>query len=152
MRRSSPTKLTKASYEALADFRFALRAFLAFSEKAALEAGLTAQQHQAMLAIRAAPEGEPLSVGAIAGRLLVRHHTAVELVDRLALMGMVARETDRHDKRRILVSLTKRGHAAIDELSSIHIEELRSICPTLRKLLQEFETKRLTGKRTHNRE
>jgi DNA-binding MarR family transcriptional regulator len=86
MRRSSQAPLGKASYEALADFRFALRNFLAFSEKAAAAAGLTAQQHQAMLAIRGAPEGESLTIGQIASRLMIRHHTAVELVDRLAAM------------------------------------------------------------------
>jgi DNA-binding MarR family transcriptional regulator len=131
--------LTKANYEALAEFRFALRKFLAFSEEAAAAAGLTPQQHQALLAIKGAPGRESLSISAIADRLLVRHHTAVELVDRLADLGLVARRPDPQDGRRIQVSLTKDGDSAIDRLSSIHVEELASIRPTLRKLLRQFE-------------
>ena len=133
--------LTKANYEALAEFRCELRKFLAFSESAAIEAGLTPQQHQMLLAIKGAPGGETLSIGQIADRLLVRHHTIVELVDRLAELGLVARNPDPADGRKIQVSLTKDGNGAIDRLSSIHVEELRSIRPTLRKLLKEFETR-----------
>ena len=133
--------LTKANYEALAEFRCELRKFLAFSESAAVEAGLTPQQHQMLLAIKGAPGGDSLSIGQIADRLLVRHHTIVELVDRLAELGLVARNPDPADGRKIQVSLTKDGNGAIDRLSSIHVEELRSIRPTLRKLLKEFETR-----------
>lgn len=131
--------LTKASYMALAEFRFALRKFLAFSEEAASAAGLTPQQHQTLLAIKGAPGRESLSISEIADRLLVRHHTAVELIDRLADLGLATRKPDAQDGRRIQVSLTKDGHCAIDKLSSIHIEELGSIRPTLRKLLRQFE-------------
>jgi len=117
-----------------------LRHFLAFSEAAAIEAGLTPQQHQLMLAIKGAPSKDFLSIGEIAERLLVRHHTIVELVDRLTTLGLVVRKPDPADKRKIQVSLTRAGNAAIDRLSSIHIEELDSIRPTLRKLLRQFET------------
>ena len=132
--------LSKANYEALAQFRSELRHFLAFSEAAAIEAGLTPQQHQLMLAIKGAPSKDFLSIGEIAERLLVRHHTIVELVDRLTTLGLVVRKPDPADKRKIQVSLTRAGNAAIDRLSSIHIEELDSIRPTLRKLLRQFET------------
>lgn len=131
--------LTKANYEALAEFRCELRKFLAFSEAAAMEAGVTPQQHQLMLAVKGASGRDSLSIGEIADRLLLRHHTIVELVDRLSDLGLVVRNPDPTDKRKIQVSLTKSGSAAIDKLSSIHVEELKSIRPTLRKLLKAFE-------------
>ena len=92
-------------------FRYGLRKFLAFSEQAALAMGLTPQQHQALLAIKGAPEADSLSIKQIAERLLVRHHTAVGLIDRLVDLGMVTRTIDSTDRRRILVSLTKTGHS-----------------------------------------
>jgi DNA-binding MarR family transcriptional regulator len=137
--------LSKANYEALAEFRSELRKFLAFSEAAALKAGLTPQQHQLMLAVKGAPARDFLSIGEIADRLLLRHHTIVELVDRLAELGFVERNPDPTDKRKIQVSLSREGNAAIDRLSSIHIEELKNIRPTLRKLLKQFDTRQLTS-------
>jgi DNA-binding MarR family transcriptional regulator len=128
----------KTDYEALADFRFALRRFLAFSEEAASKAGLTPQQHQALLSIKGAPDADWLSVGQIADRLLIRHHTAVELVDRLVNLGFVSRETDSVDARRIQVHVTKAGEERLKALSARHIEELKSIRPTLRRLLKQF--------------
>jgi DNA-binding MarR family transcriptional regulator len=134
--------LSKSSYEALAEFRFAIRKFMAFSEEAAGSAGLTPQQHQALLAIKGAPKRDAISIGEIAERLLVRHHTAVELVDRLTDLGQVARNPDPKDGRRILVSLTSKGDETIQKLSAIHLEELRNIRPTLKALLRQFETRR----------
>jgi len=131
--------LTKANYEALAEFRWELRKFLAFSETAANQAGVTPQQHQLMLAIKGAPGKESLTIGEIAERLLVRHHTIVELVDRLSDVGLVVRSPDPNDKRKIQVSLTKSGNSVIDRLSSVHVDELKNIRPTLRKLLRTFE-------------
>lgn len=137
--RRKKTALTKANYEALAEFRWELRKFLAFSEAAATGAGVTPQQHQLMLSIKGAPGRDLLSIGEIADRLLLRHHTVVELVDRLSDVGLVERNPDPTDGRKIQVSLTKPGNATIDKLSSIHVEELKSIRPTLRKLLRTFE-------------
>ena len=139
-RRGQGPTLTSADYEALAEFRYALRKFLAFSEEAALAMGLTPQQHQALLAIKGAPETDALSIKQIAERLLVRHHTAVGLIDRLVDLDMVERTIDSTDRRRILVSLTKSGHSALHGLSAIHVAELKNIRPTLRKLLRQFET------------
>lgn len=138
-RRKGPA-LTSADYEALAEFRYGLRKFLAFSEQAALAMGLTPQQHQALLAIKGAPVADSLSIKQIAERLMVRHHTAVGLIDRLVDLGMVTRTTDSTDRRRILVSLTKTGHSTLHGLSTIHVAELKNIRPTLRKLLRQFET------------
>ena len=102
--------------------------------------GLTPQQHQALLAIKGAPETDALSIKQIAERLLVRHHTAVGLVDRLVDLDMVERTIDLTDRRRILVSLTKSGHSALHGLSAITSQRLKNIRPTLRKLLRQFET------------
>jgi len=98
-----------------------------------------------MLAIKGAPGKESLSIGEISDRLLVRHHTIVELVDRLADIGLVKRTPDPTDRRKIQVALTRAGNAAIDQLSSIHVEELKSIRPTLQMLLKQFETRQRKG-------
>jgi DNA-binding MarR family transcriptional regulator len=139
MRGKKRVAVSKANYEALAEFRYALRKFLAFSEDAALQAGLTPQQHQALLSIKGAPGTEWLSISQIAERLLIRHHTAVELVDRLTNLGLVTRKVDPDDGRRMQVHVTKDGEEALRTLSVNHIEELKSIRPTLRKLLKQFE-------------
>lgn len=141
---------TRATYEALAEFRYALRCFLAFSEKAAAAAGLTPQQHQALLAISGCPTKRWLSVGEIADRLLLRHHSAVELVDRLAELGFVERRADAEDRRRIQVWVSKAGDRALRKLSSTHVEELQSILPTLHELLSRFGPRSRRPQRLHH--
>jgi DNA-binding MarR family transcriptional regulator len=136
--RKKKQAVTKANYEALAEFRYALRKFLAFSEEAASRVGLTPQQHQTLLAVKGAPGTDWLSISQIADRLLVRHHTAVELIDRLVSLGLVIRKADPSDGRRMQVFLTEEGEQALDDLSASHIDELKNIRPTLRKLLKQF--------------
>ena len=128
----------KAEYEALAAFRHALRRFAAFSAEAARDAGLTPQQHQALLAIKGAPGRESLTVGEIATHLLIRPNSAVELVNRLAELGYVTRAADPDDSRRVQVTLTKRAEAALSELSATHLRELAAIRPLLLGLLQQI--------------
>src|SRR5689334_2757300 len=101
--------ITDADYATLAAFRLALRQFAAFSEAAAKAAGLTPRQHQALLAIKGAAQASPngLGVGEIAKALLIRHNSAVELVDRLADAGLVRRQPDPSDGRRSLVVVTE---------------------------------------------
>ena len=125
-------------YEALARFRYELRKFQAFSQSAAHKAGLTDQQHQALLALRGFSGQRPVSVGDLAQYLLIRHHTAVELVNRMAKLKLLSRGGDGADGRRVLVSLTKEGERRLQKLSRIHLEELRAIEPTLTKLLRPF--------------
>ncbi len=137
--KAKSTSVKKADYEALAEFRYALRKFLAFSENAASRAGLTPQQHQVLLSIKGAPETDWLSISQIAERLLLRHHTAVELVDRLVALGLVIRIADSEDGRRIQVHVTKDGEERLSALSASHIEEVKNIQPTLRKLLKQFQ-------------
>ena len=125
-------------YETLARFRYELRKFQAFSASAASRAGLTAQQHQALLVVRGFSADGPISVGDLARYMLIRHHTAVELVDRMTRLKVLSREIDGTDGRRVLVSLTGEGERRLQKLSRIHLEELRAIGPTLTKLLQPF--------------
>lgn len=130
------TEQTRAvDYAALAELRFAIRTFLAFSEEAAAEAGLTPQQHQALLTIKGFGGGEGLSVGAIAERLLVRKHTAVELVDRLAQANLVHRSADPTDGRRVRVRLTLEAERRLAALSSAHLQELGTIGPKLVEII-----------------
>ena len=133
--RPRPARIGQNDYEALAEFRYALREFLRFSETAAGSVGLTPRQHQALLAIRASPPGAPLRVGDLAERLHVRHHSAVGLVDRLASLGLVTRRTGHPDRRLVLVQLSAKGERLLARLSAAHRAELRQLGPRLRALL-----------------
>jgi DNA-binding MarR family transcriptional regulator len=124
-----------SDYRQLADFRYAIRTFLEFSEQAARDAGITPQQHQALLAIRGMNELEGANIGLIAERLRVRHHTAVELVNRLATAKLVVRKEDPNDGRRVLVALTLKAEKILQSLSATHVEELRRLKPALRSVL-----------------
>lgn len=134
-RRAGPAQV---DYEALARFRHQLRLFLAFSEMAAQKAGLTPQQHQALLAIKGFSGPDPVSIGDLARFLLIRHHTAVELVSRMEKLGLLSRVVDAEDGRRVLVLLTKKGERKLQALSRIHVEELRSVSPALGKILHSL--------------
>jgi len=125
-------------YQALARFRYRLRLFLAFSETAAQKAGLTPQQHQALLAIKGLSGPAPATVGDLAGFLLIKHHTAVELVSRMVKLGLLSRVVDAEDGRRVLVQLTKKGDRKLQALSRIHIEELRVVTPALGRILSSL--------------
>jgi DNA-binding MarR family transcriptional regulator len=132
--RKTPS-IKKSDYEHLAAFRYGLRTFLRFSEQAAQAVGLTPQQHQAMLAIMGFPGREQVTVGELAERLQVRHHSAVGLVDRLAAQGLVERSQDITDRRQVLVALTPRGKDILDQLVLAHRQELQRIQPNLEQLL-----------------
>jgi DNA-binding MarR family transcriptional regulator len=129
-------RVTQAEYEALAEFRHALRQFLRFSEEAASAVGLTPRQHQALLAIRGAPGGAQPSVGDLARRLQVRHHSAVGLIDRLASLGLVRRRPNERDRRQVFVALTARGERLLARLSAAHREEIRHLRPRLEAVLE----------------
>jgi DNA-binding MarR family transcriptional regulator len=130
-------------YRTLAEFRYQLRKFLAFSEVAAQKAGLTPQQHQALLAIKGFSSPEPISVGDLARFLLIRHHTAVELMDRMTKLGLLSRIVDHDDGRRVLVKLTRTGEQKLRTLSKIHFEELRRASPALTGILKSFQRSQL---------
>jgi DNA-binding MarR family transcriptional regulator len=131
----SSRNLRDSEYRQLADFRYAIRTFLEFSEQAARNAGLTPQQHQALLAIRGLAAEESANLGFIAERLRVRHHSAVELVNRLATARLVVRSEDPEDRRRVVVTLTPKAEKILHSLSATHVEELRRLRPALSAVL-----------------
>ena len=131
-------KISSSDYRALAAFRYEIRKFLAFSEQAAREAGIEPQQHQLLLAVRGLPEGARPTIGAIAERLCVKHHTAVALVDKLEASGLIARERSTEDRREVLLSLTRDGEAVLRTLSSLHREQLQSAGPAVIRALQNI--------------
>jgi len=131
--------LPSPDYRLLAEFRHQLRVFTAFSETAARKAGLAPQQHQALLAIKGFPAGAAPTIGELAERLVIRHHSAVELVDRLVEARLVARYHDSDDARRVGLVLTKRAEEMLARLSIAHHEELRRMAPMLRTVLAELE-------------
>ena len=131
------TDSTDIDYAALAEFRFALRQFQIFSEAKAAEAGLTPQQHQALLAIRGA-DPDDATVGYVAQRLIVRPHTASELIDRLETLGLVRREPTQSDRRRALLRLTSLADTILSSLSSVHRDEIRRLQPLLVEHLQKL--------------
>ncbi len=132
-------RIAKSHYETLAALRQALRRFLRFSQAAARRAGIPPQQHQALLAIKGAPDRDHLAIGELAERLHLRHHSVVGLVDRLARRGWVRRVPSPADRRRVEVRLTARGEALIQRLSAAHLAELRELGPQLRRLLAMVE-------------
>jgi DNA-binding MarR family transcriptional regulator len=132
--------LAHHDYETLAEFRYLLTRFSAFSEQAAHEAGLAPRQHQALLAIKGYPGGEEVTIGDLAERLGIRHHSTVGLVDRLVSRGYLVRREDPHDRRRIIVSLTATGEQALAGLSAAHRRELQRVAPLLKSLFSRLDS------------
>ena len=133
------TPVTPSEYERLADFRYALRRFLRFSEEAAIAAGIPPQQHQALLAIKGFTESDgPMTVGRLAERLQIEPHSAVGLIQRLLKEELVQREQSLQDKRQVQLRLSARGEEILARLSSVHREELRRVAPQLQTLLEQL--------------
>jgi DNA-binding MarR family transcriptional regulator len=132
-------RVVAKDYEALAAFRRELRRFLAFSEQAARASGLTAQQHQAILAIKGHPGAGPMTVGELADHLLIRHHSAVELVDRLVKADLVLRTDSADDRRRVALVLTTKASGILAQLSAIHLAELKQSRVLLVQLLEQLD-------------
>jgi DNA-binding MarR family transcriptional regulator len=131
---------SQVDYERLLSFRTDLRRFLHWSAEQAQSAGLTPAQHQLLLAVRGHPgEGGP-SIGELAEYLVVRHHSAVGLVDRAAAAGLVLRRADPNRPGTVRVSLTERGRARLESLSRLHLSELARLAPTLKALWEAAPT------------
>lgn len=137
-KRERSQELSLHDYQVLAEFRYLLTRFLAFSADAAHKAGLAPRQHQALLAIKGYPGGADVTVGNLAERLGIRHHSAVELADRLVESGYLVRHTDSEDRRRAILSLTSEGERALLTLSAAHREELQRITPLITHLLSHL--------------
>lgn len=108
----------------LAEFRFQLRQFLSFSEISSERHGIQAQQYQLLQVIAAAPSGQPASVSYLADRMVLRHNSTVELVDRAERAGLVRRHTDERDLRRSIIKLTPSGEQVLRMLVAEHVQEL----------------------------
>ncbi|MFG1905639.1 MarR family winged helix-turn-helix transcriptional regulator [Kribbella sp. NPDC048928] len=117
--------LTKADFEALARFRFAIRRYLRFSEQVVRSQGLTPQQYQLLLALKGFPGREWASVSELADRLQLRHHSVGELVNRAQAQDLVTRASDPTDARVVRVEMTRQGEKALARLSALHRDELQ---------------------------
>jgi DNA-binding MarR family transcriptional regulator len=140
-RKPKPAKtlpLQTADYVRLASFRYALRRFLRFSEAAAAKVGLTGQHYQAMLAIRSGQQGRGMPIKDLARQLLIKHNSAVGLVDRLVAHGLVLRESSPEDLRKVLLRLSRKGEQMLGRLASIHRRKLRRIGPDIHRILGEL--------------
>jgi len=134
----SPSSLSDSDYARLADFRYALRRFMHFSERAAASEGLKPQQHQVLLAIRGRAAGST-TVGVLAERLRLKHHTTVELVQRLEAAGLVTKHAAPGDRRSMVLELTPEGSARLERLSLAHRSELKHLGPEILKLLSTLD-------------
>jgi DNA-binding MarR family transcriptional regulator len=134
-------RLTLSDYQALAEFRYQIRRFLHFSEQVVKQAGLERGQYQLMLAIKGMPAGVRPRIRELANRMEIRHHSAVELVNRLEAGGFVHRTRAQDDRREVLLALTPRGEQVLAELALHHHDELRSAGPelvaALRRVMRE---------------
>jgi DNA-binding MarR family transcriptional regulator len=128
--------LSLEEYRALADFRYQIRRFLGFSEEQVRAAGMEPQQHQLLLAVKGLPDGVAATIGELAERLQLKHHSTVELVNRLEKLGYVGREPGKHDRRQVIVHLTHSGAAILRKLSLAHHQELEIAGPRLAKALR----------------
>jgi DNA-binding MarR family transcriptional regulator len=131
--------LTIEEYRALAEFRYQIRRFMGFSEEQVRAAGMEPQQHQLLLAIKGLPDGVTATIGELAERLQLKHHSTVELVNRLEKLGYVARINGQQDRRQVLVHLTPSGASVLRKLSLAHHQELEIAGPRLSKALRSIK-------------
>jgi DNA-binding MarR family transcriptional regulator len=130
------TKLSDDDFGRLLAFRNGLRRFQRWSEEEARAVGLTPSQHQLMLAVRG--NGGSPSIGDLAGHLMLRHHSVVELVDRAVRAGLVERFSDDGDQRVVRLRLTPAGDAKLTALAAAHLEELSRLRPRFQSLWDQL--------------
>lgn len=135
-------------FKAMAELRYQIRKFLRFSENAARQAGIEPQQHQLLLAVRGLPDGTKPTIGVLAERMQLQHHSTVELIDRLVERGFLCRLRATDDRRQVLVKLTHDGEEFLQKLSLHHLDELQSAGPTFVKVLNSL----IEGSRTASAE
>lgn len=131
-------QLRTRDYAQLAAFRHALRRFLRFSETAAADAGISGQHYQAMLVVRGWPDDERATINDLAQQLLIRHNSAVELVDRLVEEDLLTRGVSPSDRRKVELHLTGRGRQVMAKLAAVHRRELRRIGPILKQFFAQL--------------
>jgi DNA-binding MarR family transcriptional regulator len=137
-KRSETTARPVVNYKALAEFRHQLRIFLAISEANAGRAGLTSQQYQALLAIKGLSAHGSMAVGELANVLLIKPHTAVELVDRMTKLKLLQRSVDADDNRRVLLTLTKLGMQQLQKVAAINFRHLGGLKLHLSRVLKRY--------------
>lgn len=133
-------QLTGEDYENLLAFRTSLRRFLHWSQAKARDAGLTPAQHQLLLAIKGHRGGQAPTVSNLAGYLLLRHHSTVELIDRAKAAGLVERWGDDDDRRLTRVRLTADGEKRLNQLAPAHFDELQYLAPVLDQLVAQWKS------------
>ena len=131
-------RVAPAKLKDLAEFRYQLRRFLSFSEMTSEALGISAQQYQVLQVIATVPEGRPASISYLAERMMVRHNSAVELVDRTERAGWVRRVADESDHRRSLVEVTARGGELLTRLAGQHLLELGLVGPEMIRALRRL--------------
>ena len=135
---AKPPLLQTADYVRLASFRWALRRFLRFSEAVTSRVGLSGQQYQAMLVVRSRTGIGPVTINDLARQLLIRHNSAVGMVDRLAALGLLVRDRVQEDRRKVQLRLTRKGDRMLGNLAAIHRQKLRRIGPDIHRNLGEL--------------
>lgn len=131
--------LSDDDFARLLAFRTGLRRFHSWSERQARESGLTAAQHQLLLAVRGHSDPRGPTIGDAADYLMLKHHSTVELVNRAAAGGWVQRRRDADDGRVVRLLVTEKGNRALDQLTALHIEELRRLAPLLEPLTRGLD-------------
>ena len=148
--------ITPAEYRALAELRYRIRHFLREGHAKARAVGLEPQQYLMLLAIRGLPEGSEATIQTLAERLALKHHRAVELVDRLETHGYVRRTRSRDDRRRVFVSLLPRGERLLEQVARNRISELRTsgeaLVGAIEALLERGQHNGIKWKKTTKRE
>jgi DNA-binding MarR family transcriptional regulator len=132
-------ELADGDFSRLLELRNGLRRFLHWSEERAHAAGITPAQHQLLLSVRGHDDPAGPTIGEVADHLVLRHHSAVGLVDRAAAAGLVQRRHDPVNHSVVRLSLTSAGEAKLDALSEAHLEELRRLAPMMRSLWRSIE-------------
>ncbi|MFI7614655.1 MarR family transcriptional regulator [Nonomuraea terrae] len=141
-------RLTERDYANLLSFRAGLRRFLRWSEQQAARVGLTATQHQLLLAIRGHADSRGPTIGEVADYLCTRHHSAVQLADRVERLGLICRTREESgDRREVRLALTRAGLAKLALLSAAHLEELRRLAPLIDTLVHPAPAARPAGSR-----
>ncbi|HSE90516.1 MAG TPA: MarR family winged helix-turn-helix transcriptional regulator [Candidatus Binatia bacterium] len=129
---------SQPNFKSMAELRYQIRCFLRFSENAARQAGIEPQQHQLLLAVRGLPDVLKPTIGVLAERMQLQHHSTVELIDRLVERGFLIRLRSTDDRRHVLIRLTRDGEEFLETLSLHHLQELQSVGPTFVKVLQSL--------------
>jgi DNA-binding MarR family transcriptional regulator len=131
-----PDAKFQPDYQAMAELRYQIRCFLRFSENAARESGIEPQQQQLLLAVKGLPDDLKPTIGVLAERMQLQHHSTVGLIDRLVERGLLVRLRATDDKRQVLIKLSRDGEQCLRKLALHHLHELCTVGPKFAKVLQ----------------